>query len=76
MPKNDPLTPTKDPNLVMVFVMCAVVGAGIVLAAFQAVLHAPEYICAYFTHVDHPIKPNFDKSDALLAQVCKRNRVD
>ena len=60
----------------MIFVMCAIVGAGLVLTAIQGILHAPEFIAAYLTRVEHPLKPNFDQYDALLAKIARRNRVD
>jgi hypothetical protein len=66
----------KAPPVVIIFAMCALVCAGFVLSVVQTILHGPEYIAAYFTKVDHPIKPTFDNYDRLVQEIVRRNRVD
>ena len=66
----------KTPSALVIFFSALLFGAGCLLAIFHGIWHAPEYIGAYMTRVDHPIRASYPAYATLLKMVVKRDRVD
>ena len=66
----------KPPSILVIFIGLLILGLGLLLSVFQGILHAPEYISAYLTKVDHPIKAHYDYTDKFLKEVVKDGKVD
>jgi len=65
----------KDP-IVFIFITSLILGAGFLLATIHTIWHAPEYVSAVLTKVEHPIHPNYDEYNLLLHDVVKGEQVD
>src|ERR1700734_1856433 len=66
----------KPPKALFVFLFCLLIGAGCILTVVEGIVNAPVLISAYFTKVEHPIRPHYEKYNAFLQEVVRRNRVD
>jgi hypothetical protein len=66
----------KPVPVLIVFIGCALVATGFTVSVIHGIMHAPEDLAAYFTKVEHPIKPTYDSYNQFLKEVVKRDRVD
>ena len=66
----------KKSSALVVFFSAFILVVGCLLSIFHYVLHAPEYISAYLTKVEHPIQANYSEYDKFLKEVVKNDRVD
>jgi hypothetical protein len=66
----------KTPSALVIFFSALLFGAGCLLAITHTIWHAPEYISAYMTRVDHPIRASYPAYAAFLKLVVKRDQVD
>jgi hypothetical protein len=66
----------KQPSALILFFSALLFGGGALLATFHTIVHAPEYLGAYFTRVDHPIKPSYPQYNEFLKECVRRDRVD